>query len=122
MKNVLLVSFGLLAAMPAFATLGVYDCTLQGSAKKASLVYYTTARNIDWMPDGALKTTKANTQCSVKEDAIQCPLFGFQDQADYLMLPTTMDQLPKNVTIYTYHDDDDQAVDTQHFDCVKYGN
>ena len=125
MKALALHLIGLSVALissQAHAAAATYSCTLQGSNAKASLVYYTTQKRAVWMPEDSLKTTKANSDCKSVEGSIECFLFGFQDQADYLMLPLEMEQLPKSIFVFTYHDDDDVAGDTQKFDCVKFGN
>jgi uncharacterized protein YjdB len=119
-KTLTLLITSTILSSQAFADLGVYNCTLQGSKKTATLVYYPQSSDITWMPSDKLKTTKANaTGRKLDTGEIEIQLFGFQDQADFLILPADAPKLPQQMKISTYHDNDDHAEDVQEFNCVK---
>ena len=118
-KMTLALSLGLFA-INAFADVGVYNCKLVNSKKTSTLVYYPGSQSITWMPERGLKTTQANaTGRSVNSGEVQFELFGFQDQADFLILPAGSSTLPVKMSIYTYHDNDGQGEDQQNFICFK---
>lgn len=102
------------------ATLGVYQCQELGSQQNATLVYSALDQSLVWMPDTQLKTTKANAKGKVLGSGkIQFLLFGFQDQGDFLILPTEAQSIPQKMDISTYHDNDDLAEDIQNFTCTQ---
>lgn len=110
----------------AQASVAVYECHLQKGSKNqtASLVYAVSEggqQSVTWMPSRGLKTTKSNatTEDMVNEES-SFMLFGFQDQADYLVLPADAVRLPLIMHVRTYHDNDDVGEDEQIFDCNKY--
>jgi hypothetical protein len=127
MKKVTLFLGTLAAAMSlnAHAALNVYDCTLVGGSATASLVVYgdgVTVKRADWMPEDGLKTVRANATNPqvLRSGDISFSLFGFQDQADMLILPAAAARLENSIKVYTYHDDDDLAVDRQDFVCTGH--
>ncbi|MGZ3775237.1 MAG: hypothetical protein ACXVCY_03755 [Pseudobdellovibrionaceae bacterium] len=123
MKKVFLGTIMILSTTNAMASMAAYSCKLVGSNKEAVLYYSTDHQSITWMPARGLKTTQANAQGQVLNNGdIQFMLFGFQDQADMLILPAVAQSLPKFLNIQTYHDNDDIGEDIQKFNCIKYGN
>lgn len=118
-KNIFTATLAIIA-INSSANIGIYNCKLINSNKTATLVYYPESQSATWMPGRGLKTTQANTSGRVVNSGeILFQLFGFQDQADFLILPNGASSLPSQMGIYTYHDNDDQGEDQQNFLCAK---
>lgn len=119
-KQIVTILLSLISISASAAEIGVYECSLENSNKKASLVYYPQGENISWMPISKLNTTKANSIGRLLSSGEhEFTLFGFQDQADKLVLPNDAQSLPSQMHIYTYHDNDDVQEDVQEFQCKK---
>ncbi len=124
MKNLVIISFlSLTAAVNVYADFGSYSCKEIKSNKTAylSFVMENNVKRITWMPSKGLKTTKANSSNSsltLTKD-LEFVLFGFQDQADILVVPLNTGTTSK-IVVKTYLDNDDVSENEQSFNCVAF--